>query len=81
MKAQISVRHLSKFYQVHKKDPGFVGSLKAVFARKYETVRAVEDISFDPYFVIGSVAIAAILFTVSSRFWNYAIRFYSSASS
>jgi ABC-2 type transport system permease protein len=33
------------------------------------------------YFVVGSIAIAAILFYVSSRFWNYAIRFYSSASS
>ena len=29
----------------------------------------------------GSVAIAGILFYASSRFWNYAIRFYSSASS
>jgi len=33
------------------------------------------------YFVLGSVAIAGILFYASSRFWNYAIRFYSSASS
>ncbi len=33
------------------------------------------------YFVFGSVAIAGILFYASSRFWNYAIRFYSSASS
>jgi ABC-2 type transport system permease protein len=34
-----------------------------------------------PLFVIGSLLIALILFYVSSRFWNYAIRFYSSASS
>jgi viologen exporter family transport system permease protein len=34
-----------------------------------------------PYFVFASIAIAAILFFVSSRLWKYAIRFYSSASS
>ena len=33
------------------------------------------------YFVVGSVGIAAAFFYVSSCFWNYAIRFYSSASS
>ena len=33
------------------------------------------------YFVIASVGIAGALFYISSRFWNYAIRFYSSASS
>lgn len=42
----ISVSHLSKYYQVHKKEPGLVGSLKSFVARKYETVKAVEDISF-----------------------------------
>jgi ABC-2 type transport system permease protein len=34
-----------------------------------------------PPFVIGSIAIAVILFYISSLFWRYAIRFYSSASS
>jgi len=34
-----------------------------------------------PFFVFGSIMIAGILFYTSSRFWNYAIRFYSSASS
>jgi ABC-2 type transport system permease protein len=33
------------------------------------------------YFVVGSGVIAALLFFASHRFWNYAIRFYSSASS
>ena len=47
MNAQIAVRNLSKFYQVHQKQPGFLGSLKAFFARKYETIRAVEDVSFE----------------------------------
>jgi ABC-2 type transport system permease protein len=32
-------------------------------------------------FVLGSILIAGVLFYASSRFWNYAIRFYSSASS
>jgi ABC-2 type transport system ATP-binding protein len=45
--SQIVVRHLSKFYEVHQKEPGFAGSLRAFFRRKYETVRAVEDISFE----------------------------------
>jgi ABC-2 type transport system permease protein len=34
-----------------------------------------------PNIVAGSAAIAAVLFYASHRFWNYAIRFYSSASS
>jgi len=33
------------------------------------------------YFVLAAVVIAGVLFYTSSRFWNYAIRFYSSASS
>ena len=47
MQAQISVRHLSKFYEVHQKEPGFWASLRAFISRKYETVRAVEDVSFE----------------------------------
>ncbi len=42
----ISVDHLSKFYRVYQKEPGFIGSLKSLFARKYQTVKAVDDISF-----------------------------------
>ena len=34
-----------------------------------------------PYVVAGSAVIATALFFASHRFWNYAIRFYSSASS
>jgi ABC-2 type transport system ATP-binding protein len=47
MKRQIAVKHLSKFYEVHQKDPGFSGSLRAFFRRKYETVKAVENLSFE----------------------------------
>lgn len=42
----ISVSHLTKHYKVYKKEPGFAGSLRSLFARKYETVKAVEDVSF-----------------------------------
>jgi len=34
-----------------------------------------------PWFVVGSATVAGVLFYASHRFWNYAIRFYSSASS
>jgi len=47
MPSQISVSHLSKFYEVHQKEPGFLGSLRAFFRRRYQTVRAVDDISFE----------------------------------
>lgn len=43
----ISVSDLSKFYKVYQKEPGFVGSLKSLVSRKYETVKAVDDISFE----------------------------------
>lgn len=42
----IDIHNLSKYYSVHKKEPGFMGSLKSLFSRKYETVKAVDSISF-----------------------------------
>jgi len=42
----IQVEHLSKFYSVHQKEPGFRGSLKAFVNRKYKDVKAVDDLSF-----------------------------------
>ena len=42
----ISVSHLTKYYQVHQKEPGFKGSLKSLFHRKYYDAKAVDDISF-----------------------------------
>lgn len=42
----IEVQKLKKYFQVHKKEPGLVGSLKSLIARKYEEVKAVDDISF-----------------------------------
>lgn len=43
----ISVNNLSKHYSVYKKEPGITGSLKSLISRKYETVKAVEDVSFE----------------------------------
>jgi len=53
----ISVSHLKKYYQVHAKEPGFWGSLKSLFARKYQTVKAVSDISFivEPGELVGFI--------------------------
>jgi len=45
--AVIEVRHLKKYYQVHKKEPGLIGSIKSLFKRKYEDVKAVDNISFE----------------------------------
>jgi ABC-2 type transport system ATP-binding protein len=46
MTSDIVVSHLSKHYQVHQKEPGLAGSLRAFFRRKYQTVRAVDDVTF-----------------------------------
>lgn len=43
----ISVDNLVKTYSVYKKDPGIAGSLRSLFARKYETVTAVNRVSFE----------------------------------
>jgi ABC-2 type transport system ATP-binding protein len=43
----ISATHLTKNYSVFKKEPGITGSMKSIFTRKSETVKAVEDISFE----------------------------------
>lgn len=43
----IEVKNLKKYYQVYKKEPGLVGSIKSLVARKYEEVKAVNNISFN----------------------------------
>lgn len=43
----IKVKNLKKYYQVHKKEPGLMGSIKSLFARKYFDVKAVDNISFE----------------------------------
>ena len=42
----IEVGHLSKHYEVHEKDPGFLGSVRAFVRRRNKLVKAVEDVSF-----------------------------------
>lgn len=46
MSTVITISHLKKYYQVHKKEPGIVGSLNSLFHRKYEAVKAIDDVSF-----------------------------------
>lgn len=46
MTPTIFVEDLSKTYQVHKKTPGLAGSLKGIFHREYDEVRAVKQVSF-----------------------------------
>ena len=46
MTSDIPVSHLSKHYQAHQKEPGFTGSLRSFFRRQYQTVRAVDDVTF-----------------------------------
>src|SRR5512142_2760345 len=46
MPDQISVDRLSKYYQVHQKEPGLIGSLRSLIHRKYTDVKAVHDLSF-----------------------------------
>src|SRR5215471_13029838 len=42
----IDVRNLSKSYRVHKRAPGIGAALRSVLRRRYEVVKAVEDLSF-----------------------------------
>ncbi len=42
----IQVEHLCKYYQVHQKEPGLIGSVKSFVKRKYADVKAVDDVSF-----------------------------------
>jgi len=43
----VEVKNLKKYFQVHKKEPGLLGSVKSLVSRQYEEVKAVDDISFD----------------------------------
>jgi ABC-2 type transport system ATP-binding protein len=46
MPDMIDVSALSKSYRVHKRAPGIAAALRSVFRRRYETVKAVEELSF-----------------------------------
>ena len=43
----ISVRQLTKHYQVHRRESGLGNALRSLFNRTYTTVKAVDGISFD----------------------------------
>jgi ABC-2 type transport system ATP-binding protein len=43
----IRVRGLSKTFRVHLKDPGFKGSLKALFSRRWQEVHALKGVDLD----------------------------------
>jgi ABC-2 type transport system ATP-binding protein len=43
---QILVDQLCKYYDVHQKEPGFAGSVRSFFRRKYFQVKAVDGVSF-----------------------------------
>ncbi|MFZ1721353.1 MAG: ATP-binding cassette domain-containing protein [Microgenomates group bacterium] len=53
----ISVKNLKKYYKVYQKQPGFWGSVTSLWNRTYETVKAVDDISFtiEPGEVVGFI--------------------------
>jgi ABC-2 type transport system ATP-binding protein len=42
----IRARDLTKHFRVHKRPPGFGAAVKSLFSRKYETVKAVDGVSF-----------------------------------
>ena len=43
----ITVKNISKHFNIYKKEPGLLGSLKSLFVRNYEVVKAVDAVSFE----------------------------------
>lgn len=46
MTAVIEVNGLKKYFKVHQKEPGLAGSVKSLFSRKYEEIKAVDNVTF-----------------------------------
>ena len=46
MKAVVEVKKLRRYFKIHQKQPGLLGSIKSFFSRKYRQVKAVDNISF-----------------------------------
>jgi ABC-2 type transport system ATP-binding protein len=42
----IVAKNLTKHFKVHKRDPGFGAAVKSLFVRRYDTVKAVDGVSF-----------------------------------
>ena len=53
----ITVQNLCKYYSVHKKESGFIGSIKSFVQRRYETIKAIDDVSFE----VGQGEVVGIL--------------------
>lgn len=53
----ISLSGLKKYFKVYRKEPGLWGSLKSLWHREYEEVKAVDDVSFDifPGEIVGFI--------------------------
>lgn len=53
----ISIKNLKRYFKVYQKPPGLWGSIKSLWNRKYEEVKAVDDISFEiePGEVVGFI--------------------------
>lgn len=47
MQKVITVENLKKYYQTYKKDPGVKGTINSIIKRQNQTVKAVDDISFE----------------------------------
>lgn len=43
----IQVKNLKKYFKVYQKEPGLAGSIRSLFNRKYNEVKAVNNVSFD----------------------------------
>jgi len=43
---QIVVEHLTKTYRISERDPGFLGTIRGVFRRRYRQVEALRGVSF-----------------------------------
>jgi ABC-2 type transport system ATP-binding protein len=44
--ADIELRGLTKHYRVHKRPPGMAAAIRSLFHRRYDVVKAVEELSF-----------------------------------
>lgn len=53
----ITIENLQKHFKVYQKPPGLLGSIKSLWHREYEVVKAVDDISFsiNPGEIVGFI--------------------------
>ncbi len=53
----ISIKNLKKYFKVYRKQPGLWGSIRSLWDRQYEEVKAVDNVSFDifPGEIVGFI--------------------------